>query len=67
MSTLADQLKNVTLKKSTEPMKDFSSPKTAGFMNDGDIAGIYIYSLFMIGKQILVGPRQVDLFIMELQ
>lgn len=37
MSDLASQLKNVKLKKSAEPMKDFSSVNTAGFMKEGDI------------------------------
>ncbi|KAK7109019.1 uncharacterized protein [Littorina saxatilis] len=37
MASLADQLKAVKLSKSDEPMKDFSSPKTAGFMRDEEI------------------------------
>ncbi|WAQ94653.1 hypothetical protein MAR_007124 [Mya arenaria] len=37
MASLADQLKAVQLKKSTEPIKDFSSARTAGFMKDEDI------------------------------
>lgn len=37
MSSLAEQLSAVKLKKSTEPIKDFSSPKTAGFLKDEDI------------------------------
>ncbi|XP_053374671.1 uncharacterized protein LOC123531612 [Mercenaria mercenaria] len=37
MSSLADQLNAVKLKKSKEPIKDFSSPKTAGFLKEEDI------------------------------
>lgn len=32
MSSLAEKLKAVKLKSPDEPVKDFSSPKTAGFM-----------------------------------
>ena len=42
MTSLADQLKAVKLKKSLEPVKDFSSPKTAGFLKEEDIRGIYV-------------------------
>ncbi|XP_033730566.1 cell division cycle protein 123-like [Pecten maximus] len=35
--SLADQLKNVKLKKSAEPMKDFSNPKTMGFTSAQEI------------------------------
>jgi hypothetical protein len=37
MADLALQLKAVKLKKSKEPMKDFSSPKTAGFMTEKEV------------------------------
>jgi hypothetical protein len=42
MSSLADQLSAVKLKKSKEPMKDFSSPKTAGFLKEEEIKGIIL-------------------------
>ena len=39
MASLAEQLKNVKLKKSDTPMKDFSSAKTAGFLKEEEIKG----------------------------
>ncbi|KAL8624104.1 hypothetical protein ACOMHN_036107 [Nucella lapillus] len=38
MASLADQLKGVRLKTPAEPMKDFSAPKTAGFMTDQEVS-----------------------------
>ncbi|KAL3832700.1 hypothetical protein ACJMK2_024320 [Sinanodonta woodiana] len=35
--SLSDQLKAVTLRKVTDPIKDFSSPKTAGFLKEEEI------------------------------
>ena len=37
MAGLAEQLKAVKLHKGDEPMKDFSSPKTAGFISDQEV------------------------------
>ena len=37
MAGLAEQLKAVKLHKADEPMKDFSSPKTAGFISDQEV------------------------------
>lgn len=37
MADLAEQLKAVKLRKADEPMKDFSSPKTAGFISDQEV------------------------------
>lgn len=37
MASLAEQLSAVKLKKSNQPTKDFSSPKTAGFLKEEDI------------------------------
>ncbi|RUS81413.1 hypothetical protein EGW08_010851 [Elysia chlorotica] len=37
MSSLAEQLQSVKLKKSSEPQKDFSSPKTAGYVSQDEI------------------------------
>ena len=37
MAGLAEQLKAVKLRKADEPMKDFSSPKTAGFISDQEV------------------------------
>ena len=41
MASLAEQLKAVKLKKSDKPMKDFSSAKTAGFMKEEEIKGMF--------------------------
>ena len=47
MASLEEQLKAVKLKKSEQPMKDFSSAKTAGFMKEEEIKGtcncVYFY------------------------
>lgn len=37
MACLSEQLKSVKLKKSEEPTKDYSSPKTAGFVSDKEV------------------------------
>ncbi|XP_046561507.1 cell division cycle protein 123-like [Haliotis rubra] len=37
MASLTEQLKNCKLKKVTDPIKDFSSPKTAGYMSQEEI------------------------------
>ncbi|XP_076439619.1 uncharacterized protein LOC143279460 [Babylonia areolata] len=37
MNSLAEQLKKVKLRASAEPMRDFSSPKTAGFITDHEV------------------------------
>ncbi|XP_046350121.2 cell division cycle protein 123-like [Haliotis rufescens] len=37
MASLAEQLRNCKLKKVTEPIKDFSSPKTAGYISQEEI------------------------------
>lgn len=37
MASLAEQLRSVKLKKSSEPQKDYSSPKTAGYISQEEI------------------------------
>ncbi|KAL4222897.1 hypothetical protein ACF0H5_018937 [Mactra antiquata] len=37
MESLADQLKSVKLKKRAEPVRDYSTPKTGGFLSEAEI------------------------------
>lgn len=39
MASLAEQLSAVKLKKSDKPTRDYSSPKTGGFLSKEEISG----------------------------
>lgn len=48
MASLAEQLRAIQLRKSAEPMKDYSSPKTVGFTTASEVTILIFYYVFFL-------------------